>query len=235
MNFQTDVLNPAGKVLPLDHKNLEYFQNGLLLANIRGYLCLLMLVLLIVIHVPVTAESVKRYQLNVPWPTILPPNLTGKTLLVPMPKTAPGFDTLALVYYDQENYQLRYDVDNQWVDTPARMFLPLLVLYLEATGKFKAVLSTTTTSSPVGGELHLETEIMRLRHESLSHRSEVYLVFRAQLLDTVKHQVIATKVFEIRQPAGDTDQKHAETYVWATNQAFALVLKKLKNFIIQLK
>ena len=239
MNFQTDILNSSGKVLPL-YKNLrrppniEGFRDEIFLTTIRGTLSLVVLFLLIVIHVPVAADSLKRYQLNVPWPTILPPNLTGRTLLVSMPKAAPGFDTSALVYYDNESYKLRYDIENKWVDTPARMLLPLLVLYLEATGKFKAVLSTAT-ASPFGGELRLDTEIMRLRQESLPDRNEVYLVFRAQVLDIAMHQVVATKVFEIRQHAGDKGQENAEACVWATNQAFAQVLKNLKNFIIQLK
>jgi cholesterol transport system auxiliary component len=208
----------------LNQKMAMNFQINVL----RGYLSRLLLILLIASSVPVAAEPPKRYQLHVPWPIILPPNLTGRTLLVSMPKAAPGFDTSALVYYDND-YKIRYDIENQWVETPARMLWPLLVLSLEATGKFKAVLSAAT--SPIACELRLDTEIVRLQQESLPDRSEVYLVFRAQLLDMAMSQVVATKVFEIRQNAGDKGKGNAKTGVWATNQAFALVLKKLKNFV----
>jgi len=202
INFQTDVL--------------------------RGYLSRFLLILLIASSVAVAAEPPKRYQLDVPWPVILPPNPTGRILLISMPKTAPGFDTSALVYYDN-NYKITYDIENQWLDTPARMLLPLLVLFLQATGKFKAVLSVAT--SPFACDLRLDTEIVRLRQETLSDHSEVYLVFRAQLLELAVPRVVATKVFEIRQYAGDKGKGNAETGVWATNQAVAQLLNQLKHFV----
>lgn len=194
---------------------------------LAGYLTsLLVLLLFMASSVPATANPFKRtYLLDVPLPTIPPANPRGKTLLVSMPKAAPGFDTPAQVYI-RKPYQLEYYSKSQWVDTPARMLLPLLVHRLEATGQFQAVLSAAT--SPVASELRLETEIMRLQQEFLTEPSQVRLVLRAQLLDMEARKVLATRVFEI---VGNALGENAEGGMLATNQAVALVLKELAAFV----
>lgn len=172
------------------------------------------------------ADSQKRiYLLDVPLPTIPPAKPTGKTLLVSMPKAAPGFNTPAQIYM-RRNYVLEYYSKSQWVDTPARMLLPLLVHHLEATGLFAAILSAAF--SPITGEYRLDTEIVRLQQEFLTEPSEVRLVLRVQLLDMVARKVVATRVFEVLIDARSED---AEGGMLATNQAVARVLKKLTAFL----
>jgi len=88
------------------------------------------LLLLFASNIPAIAEPFKHsYLLDVPLPTIPPTQPTGKSLLVSIPKAAPGFDTPALIYI-RTPYLLEYYSKSQWVDTPARMLLPLLVHYI---------------------------------------------------------------------------------------------------------
>ncbi len=186
------------------------------------------LVLLLLTANSLPADTFKRsYLLDIPLPTIPPANPTGKTLLVSMPKAAPGFDTPGQVYI-RTAYQLEYYSKSQWVDTPARMLLPLLVHRLEVTGQFQAVLSATT--STIASDLRLDTEIVRLQQEFLTYPSQVRLVLRAQLLDMEARKVIATRVFEIVENALS---ENAEGGLLATNQAVARVLKDLAAFIVE--
>jgi cholesterol transport system auxiliary component len=184
------------------------------------------LILLTIFSNTVSATEIPRiYLIDVPFPTVAPAKAQGKTLLVSTPQAAPGFDTPAMVY-KRSPYLLEYYTKSRWIDTPARMILPLIINHLEATGLFKAVLSAVT--SPVSGELRLDTEIFRLQQEFLTEPSQVRLILRAQLLNMEKRQVIATKVFEILENSPSED---AEGGVAATHQAIAHLLKELTEFI----
>ncbi|MEK8018642.1 MAG: ABC-type transport auxiliary lipoprotein family protein [Candidatus Parabeggiatoa sp.] len=191
-----------------------------------GYLRLFVLILLMAWNLPTTAEP-KTYLLDIPLPDIPFPNHTGRTLLVSMPKASPGFDTSSLVYI-HKYHALEYYKKSQWIDTPARMLLPLLVLQLEATGKFKAVLSAST--SPIACELRLDTEIVRLQQEFQTEPSLVRLVLRAQLLDMAVRRVLATHVFEVEK---STQSEDAEGGVIAANQAVKKVLNDLTAFVVE--
>lgn len=174
-------------------------------------------------------ESPRTYLLDIPPTTHKQATQTteGKTLLVSMPQAAPGFDTPALVYI-RTPHLIEYYSKSQWVDTPARMLLPLLVQNLETSNLFSAVLSAAT--SPVTGELRLDTEIVRLQQEFLTEPSQVRLILRVQLLDMVSRQVVATQTLEVVEDAPTED---AQGGIAATNQAVARMLKKLTTFLAQ--
>lgn len=198
------------------------------LKKLRNYLlCLLILFWLSACSVISVADSdiPRTYLLDIPLPAIptTPPH--GKTLLIAMPQAAPGFDTQGLAYV-RSPYILEYYSKSQWIDTPARMLLPLLVHRLEASGLFGAILSAAT--SPVAGEWRLDTEIVRLQQEFLTEPSQVRLVLRVQLLDMAARQVIATQLFEILENSPSED---AEGGVFAANQAIARVLNEIIAFI----
>jgi cholesterol transport system auxiliary component len=193
----------------------------------RGFFTpLFVFIFLISCHFSAVAET-KTYLLDIPLPEIPSPNPMGRTLLISMPKAAPGFDTSSLVYI-HKSHILEYYKKSQWIDTPARMLLPLLVLQLEATGKFKAVLSAST--SPIACELRLETEIVRLQQEFQTEPSLVRLVLRTQLLDMAVRRVVATQVFEIEK---STQSEDAEGGVIAANQAVKKALTDLAAFIVK--
>ena len=172
----------------------------------------------------------------IPLLTIPPPNSAGKTILVSIPKAAPGFDSAAMLYIcdnsrnrrcgKSSKYELKAYANAQWIDTPAQMLLPLLVHRLEATGLFGAVLSAST--SPVVGELRLDTEIIRLLQEFRTYPSQVRFVLRVQLLNMVTRQVIATQVFEVLESSRG---ENARGGMEATNQAVKQLLNKIAEFL----
>jgi len=204
--------------------NLKQFQTGIIYSS----LVLFFLFLFSGCSGISVADTPKRtYLLDIPLPPIPPVNPNGKTLLVSIPNAAPGFDTPAQLYIRHQNV-LEYYSKSQWVDTPARMLLPLLVLRIEATGHFAAILSAAT--SPVAGEIRLDTEIVRLYQDFLSEPSQVILMLRVQLLDMVARQVIATKVFKILSDAATTD---AQGGMMATNEAVTRVLNEIAGFVVK--
>ncbi len=197
---------------------------------LKSYDAILLLILLISLPTTSNAATTKYYLLDIPWEEtlILPNNAAAKiNLLVSIPTAAPGFDKRALVYFNQQ-YEVKYHKKAQWVETPARMLLPLLVHHLEMTGQFKAVLAAST--SPIYAGLRLDTEIVRLQQEFFTEPSQVHLVFRAQLLDMDARQVLATRVFEITENALSED---AEGGMLATNRAVARLLKLVTKFVIK--
>jgi cholesterol transport system auxiliary component len=167
----------------------------------------------------------RTYLLDIPLPTLSPPPPHGKTLLVAVPQAAAGFDTPRLAYV-RTPYVLEYYTQSQWVDTPARMLLPLLVTHLEASGLFGAVLSAAT--SPVVGEWRLDTEIVRFQQEFLTEPSQIHLILRIQLLDMVARQVVATGILEIKENSPSED---AEGGVLAANQVVAQALNGVVAFL----
>ncbi|EIJ42464.1 ABC-type uncharacterized transport system, auxiliary component [Beggiatoa alba B18LD] len=168
---------------------------------------------------------VQNYFFDLPLQTITLTE-TGKTLLVSMPQATSGYDRVEQTYIRTPATLETYN-HTQWVDTPARMLLPLLVNRLEATGKFGAVLSASTAS--MLGEYRLDTEILRIQQEFLSPNNQVRFMLRAQLLNMEHQQIIATRVFEAVAPTNTPD---ADGGAKAMNQAIATVLQEITQFVL---
>jgi len=199
--------------------------------RINYFLSILMLLNMVSCGIlPANATAPKSYLLDIPFESLSTSNPQGKVLLVSMPQAAAGYDTVGLMYI-RTPYVLEYYTESKWIDTPAQMLLPLLVHSLEATGYFNAVLSANAAA--VSGELRLDTEIIRLYQDFQIEPSQVHLVLRAQLLNMVTRQVIATHVFEVKE---FSPSQNAEGNVVATNQAITNVLKIITKFVMaQLK
>ena len=186
----------------------------------------ILLLLCLLISIPTNSSATRFFILDIPWQeTMILPNNSQQNLLVSIPTAAPGFNKRALVYFDQQ-YEVKYHAKAQWVDTPARMLLPLLVHHIELAGLFNTVLSAST--SPIAASLRLDTEIVRLQQEFFTEPSQVHLVFRAQLLNMDTRSVLATQVFEITENARSED---AEGGMLATNRAVASLLKAITKFV----
>jgi cholesterol transport system auxiliary component len=142
------------------------------------------------------------------------------TIIVTPPRTAPGFDTERIAYVPRRN-ELSYYAQSRWADTPSRMLEPLLVRALEGTGGFRAVVQG---ASPAPGDLRLDTDILRLQHEFLEKPSRVRVTVRAQLTDLRQRSVLATRTFDVVEPA-ETDDAHGGTA--AANRAVSKVLREV--------
>jgi cholesterol transport system auxiliary component len=186
---------------------------------------LLIILLFLISNFSVAKTPKQTYLLHVPLTEISTDNKTNKVLLVSMPTAAAGFDTAAQLYI-RKDHLLEYYSKTRWIDTPARMLLPLLVNKIEGTGIFRAVLSATTI--PIVADLRLDSEILRFQQEFLTEPSQVRVILRVQLLDMKARRVIATRVFEALENA---PSENAEGGMLATNQAVSLILKKVIEFI----
>ena len=145
------------------------------------------------------------------------------TLTVSPPHAAAGFDSRRIVYIRQAG-RLEYFAHNEWIDTPARMLAPLIVAAVGSGGAFHAVVQTP---SPAGGEIRLDTEILRLQHEFLQAPSRVRFTLRAYLVESATRRVIEAREFEAVIAAANEDPRGG---VVAANRAVQNVLEALSAF-----
>jgi len=146
------------------------------------------------------------------------------TLIINPVQAAPGFDSQRLMYV-QEDHQLAYFAHSEWVDTPARLLGPLLVATLEKTGAFGAVVATPTS---VSGDVRLDTTILRLQHNFLTHPSRVQFTLRAYLSDEKTRRVLAWREFSFEAVASSDSPQGG---VAATQVVIQDVLTQLAQFL----
>ncbi|WP_431273056.1 ABC-type transport auxiliary lipoprotein family protein [Variovorax ureilyticus] len=151
------------------------------------------------------------------------PVATARTLIVDLPRAAPGFET-AQIAYVRRPYEIEYFAHNQWVDTPSNMLAPKMVRAIGRTGAFHAVLGTPTLAI---GQFRLETELLRLQQDFSTTPSHVRLTLRATLIDTATRKVVASREFDARVDA-PTDDPYGG--VIAAQHAAAQVVAELASF-----
>jgi cholesterol transport system auxiliary component len=148
---------------------------------------------------------------------------TAPTLIVSPPHAVSGFDSQHIIYV-REPHQLEYYAHNEWVDTPARMIVPLIVAAIENSGTFRGVVVTPSAAT---GDLRLDTEIMRLQHDLGSQPSHVQFTMRAYIVDNTTRQVLAWREFD---EAITVLSEHPNGVVVAANRAVQAALEQLSNF-----
>lgn len=124
-------------------------------------------------------------------------NIRLPTLIISIPKAAAGFNTQRMMY-TRARHQLEYFARNEWIDTPAKMLQPLMVLAIENTRTFNAVLSK---QSALASDLRLESEVIKLVQNFNTKPSHVQFTLRATMIDSVTNKVIATREFDERVDA----------------------------------
>ena len=148
---------------------------------------------------------------------------TAPTLIVNPPHAAAGFDSKRIVYV-REPHKLEYYAHNQWVDTPARMYAPLIVAAVENSGAFRAVVQTPSAAA---GDMRLDTEIIRLQHDFGSQPSRMRFTLRAYIVDNTTRRVLAWREFDETSPSPSEDPHGG---VVAANRAVRIVLDQLAAF-----
>ncbi|MBO9648782.1 MAG: membrane integrity-associated transporter subunit PqiC [Variovorax sp.] len=151
------------------------------------------------------------------------PTATARTLIVNLPRAAPGFDTSQIAYV-RRPYEIEYFAHNQWVDTPSNMLAPKMARAIERTGAFHAVLGNSTLAM---GQFRLETEIVRLQQDFSTTPSQVRLTLHAMLIDTATRKVVASREFDARIDA-PTDDPYGG--VAAAQKAASQVVAELASF-----
>lgn len=180
---------------------------------------------------PVAAPTLYTLEGNAAPATALPSNaptkaLTLVTLVVNSPRADAGFDSPHMMYV-REPYKLEYFVHSEWVDTPARMLLPMIVLNVGKAGAFKAVVPATIAAT---GELTLDTEIVRLQQDFSAKPSRVVFTVRVYLLDTQTRKTIAWRELEAEVAANSDDPAGG---VVAANRAVQVALTQVADFCVE--
>ena len=150
-------------------------------------------------------------------------NSTLATLVVNTPRANAGFDSQHIMYV-REPYKLEYFAHNEWVDTPARMLMPMMVSIIANGGVFKAVVPASVAAS---GELTLDTEIVRLQQDFSAQPSRVVFTLRAYLLDTQTRKTLAWRELETVVAAASADPYGG---VVAANDAVQMALLQVAEF-----
>ena len=146
------------------------------------------------------------------------------SVVVALPNAAPGFDSTRMVYLRQPQVLQAYAYA-EWVDTPSRLLLPLMVQALQRTGAYRAVLQAPSSATAA---LRLETELLRLQHDHTASPSVVRLSLRALLLNAATRQPLGTREFDARVPAlSDSPEGGAAAAATATR----LVLADLADYV----
>lgn len=166
------------------------------------------------------------YQLNLDaWSAeARPPDSNGPVLLVSPPQSEPGFDTPRMVYLIRR-YELEYYAKNQWAETPARMFAPLLVQALGRTGAWRAVIPLPGS---IRGDYRLDSYGFAVQQEFLQQPSRVRATIRAQLVDLKESRIMSTRTFEAVEDAPTED---AYGGVLAANRAVAAILDQVSSWL----
>ena len=172
---------------------------------------------------PAALYSLDSTQNAMTVPAAVPAPEQAPTLIVMAPHAAAGFDSSRIIYV-REPHKLDYFAHSQWVDTPAHMIGPRLVAALVGTGAFHAVVLTPGAAT---GDMRLDTEIIRLQHEFISHPSRVHVTLRATLVDDRTRRVLAWREFDGHETALNEDPYGG---VVAANLAVQALLEKLAAF-----
>jgi len=145
------------------------------------------------------------------------------TLLISVPRAQPGFETPRMAYLLRP-HELNYYAFNQWVDTPGRMMLKLLIESMERSGLWRAVVQAP---SPVRTDYRLDCDNLVLEQQFFSH-SRVRVGLRAQLIDIKRRIVIGARNFEVFAASPSED---AYGGVVAANEASAKLLDELTDWV----
>lgn len=175
---------------------------------------------------PPSYYALEYARISLPTTTPRAPLANAPTLIISPVRAASGFDSQRIIYV-REPHKLEYFSHSEWIDTPARMLGPLMVASIEQTGVFRAVVMTPGSA---GGELRLDTEIVRLQQDFQTKPSTAQFMLRVYLVDEKTRKVLAWRAFENQASATNDDPRAG---VVAANRAVQSVLEELSQFLIQ--
>jgi len=146
-------------------------------------------------------------------------------LLVLSPNARPIYQTTRMAYTARP-YEVQYFSENQWAETPSQMLLPLLAETMEATYRFKGVMTP-----PYSGQYQyvLNTQILSFEQDNVHQPDSFKMAVQANLTKS-NNQLVATKTFSIRVPLS---QPTPYGGVLAANKAAKKILADLSSFVVQ--
>lgn len=172
------------------------------------------------------SEAVHTYQLNFEGGQREVHSADGNGPVVQLSplQAEPGFETPRMVYLKRP-YELEYFSTNQWADTPANMFAPLLAQSLSQSGIWRDVV---LLPSLLPGDYRLDIYGFALQQEFLQQPSRVRVTARAQLVDLKQTTIVGMQRFETIEPA---PSENAYGGVVAANRATTLLLDQMTAWL----
>lgn len=131
----------------------------------------------------------------------------GPTLTVSRLRSAPGYDTPAMLYSRRTGVLERY-ANHRWVDVPARMIQPMLVRSAGNSGVYSAVVAAP---SPTRTDLRLDVTVVRLRQLIEADAGRVQVTLRAELSDGAGKVLLARDFGTSVTAAADPESGAAAT------------------------
>jgi len=174
---------------------------------------------------PVKPKVITYYRLDPQWaaPSAAVVPAGERVILVGTPNANAALNSPRMSYV-QRNQTLSYYARSHWVDTPPRMLQSLLTRALESQGSFSAVIQT---SGAARAGFRLDTELLEFQQIFITTPSEFHIKMRVQLVDVRQRMVVATQIFEAREPATENNP-HGGTV--AASRALAKLLPELAEF-----
>lgn len=160
---------------------------------------------------------------------IAKPGLNGTkpssgVMVIGVPQAQPGFDSPRMAY-TQRPFEVLYYATNQWVESPARMLMPLLIQTMEGHGLARAVVPLP---SSVRGDYRLDVDQLLLLQDFATPPSRARVGFRAQLLKLPDHAVVGSRSFEAVEPTASDDAYGGAV---AANRAVSKLMDELGSWV----
>lgn len=172
------------------------------------------------------SEATHTYQLSLEGGLRDVPAADGNSPVIQLnpPQAEPGFETTRMVYLKRP-YELEYFAANQWADTPANMFAPLLARSLSQSAVWRDVV---LLPSLVPGDYRLDIYGFALQQEFLQSPSQVRVTAHAQLVDLKQAIIMGMQRFETIESA---PSENAYGGVVAANRAVAVLLDQITAWL----
>jgi cholesterol transport system auxiliary component len=148
------------------------------------------------------------------------------TIMVAATDSVPVYNTVDMAYTTSA-YQIAYFAKSTWAETPAQMLKPLLVETLHKTHHYRVVTSSETAGH---SDYVLHTQIIEFRQVFDLGASALHFKLAAQIVKTGTGKVVATKLFNVVQPAPYNSPYGG---VIAANEATAEMLRQVAKFCVR--
>lgn len=147
------------------------------------------------------------------------------TILITRSEALAGYRTEQM-WYMKNPYELNAFAQNGWAAPPAELLMPLMIQSLEASNRFKAVVSSNT---PEPSDYQLDTQLINLYQNFLTRPSQMEFTVKIVLSDLKKNRIIASQLI----------QKHVKCPmdtpyggVIAANQAAKQFTEEMAQFVL---
>jgi len=175
---------------------------------------------------PVPSHSTKTYVLNADPQPITKKSKRSIDLFITPTRAEAGYNTADMVYTNKP-LEMAYFANHAWAEPPATLLPNLIRQTLQKTHYYHSVNSAFLIGH---ADMILNTELVKLNQDFLSHPSTVNLILQAQLVNANTNRIMSTKQFSFTEPAL---QATPEAGVVAANQAVEKLLLQLAEFCLK--